>query len=182
MNIWVFAQQSQGVPTSATLELLSKARTLGTVTAFVGGDGSAIAGALGEYGAAKVYATGDLGGRLPGVAVSAAMKAVIDGGDSPDLIMFPQSYEGRDVVSRLSVKLDRTVLTNNIDIAVEGSSSASPRRSSVATRWSPPRSPGVRRTWRPSDRSRSIPKPPAARPPRCRRSRFRISEPPARPR
>ena len=122
MNIWVFAQQTQGVPTSGTLELLSKARTLGTVTAFVGGDGSAIAGALGEYGAAKVYATGDLAGRLPGVAVSAAMKAVIDGGDSPDLIMFPQSYEGRDVVSRLSVKLDRTVLTNNIDIAVDGSS------------------------------------------------------------
>ncbi len=48
------------------------------------------------------------------------MKAVIDGGDSPDLIMFPQTYEGRDVMARLSVKLDRTVLTNNVDIAVEG--------------------------------------------------------------
>jgi electron transfer flavoprotein alpha subunit len=54
------------------------------------------------------------------VAVSAAMKAVIDGGDSPDLIMFPQTTEGRDVMSRLSVKLDRTVLTNNVDIAVDG--------------------------------------------------------------
>jgi electron transfer flavoprotein alpha subunit len=68
-----------------------------------------------------VYATGDLGGKLPGVAASAAIKAVIDGGDSPDLIIFPQSYEGRDVMSRLSVQLDRTVLTNNVDIAVEGS-------------------------------------------------------------
>ena len=120
MNIWVFAQVSNGVPTSATLELLSKARTLGTVTAFVGGDGNGIAAALGEYGAVKVYATGDLGGALPGVAVSAAMKAVIDGGESPDLIMFPQNYEGRDVVSRLSVKLDRTVLTNNIDVTNDG--------------------------------------------------------------
>ena len=45
------------------------------------------------------------------------MKAVIDGGDVPDLILFPQNYEGRDVMSRLSVKLDRTVLTNNTDIA-----------------------------------------------------------------
>jgi len=54
--------------------------------------------------------------------VSAAMKAVIDGGDSPDLIMFPQNYEGRDVMSRLSVKLDRTVLTNSTDIAVDGDS------------------------------------------------------------
>ncbi len=119
-NVWVFAQESDGAPTSATLELLTKARLLGTVTAFVGGDASAIAGALGEYGATKVYATGDLGGTLPGVAVSAAMKAVIDGGDSPDLIVFPQSYEGRDVVSRLSVKLDRTVLTNNVDVEVNG--------------------------------------------------------------
>ena len=122
MNIWVFAQESNGAPTSATLELVAKARTLGTVTAFVGGDASAIAGALGEYGATKVYATGDLGGALPGPAVSAAMKAVIDGGDSPDLIMFPQNYEGRDVMSRLSVKLDRTVLTNNVDVAADGGS------------------------------------------------------------
>lgn len=122
MNIWVFAQEANGEPTTGTLELLTKARTLGTVSAFVGGDASAIAGALGEYGASTVYATGDLGGKLPGVAVSAAMKAVIDGGTTPDLIMFPQNTDGRDVVSRLSVKLDRTVLTNNTDIVADGGS------------------------------------------------------------
>ncbi|MEI6402202.1 MAG: electron transfer flavoprotein subunit alpha/FixB family protein, partial [Actinomycetota bacterium] len=120
MNIWVFAQESNGEPTTGTLELLTKARTLGTVSAFVGGDASAIAGALGEYGASTVYATGDLGGKLPGVAVSAAMKAVIDGGTTPDLIMFPQNTDGRDVVSRLSVKLDRTVVTNNTEITADG--------------------------------------------------------------
>jgi electron transfer flavoprotein alpha subunit len=122
MNIWVFAQEANGEPTTGTLELLTKARSLGTVSAFVGGDAAAIAGALGEYGATTVYATGDLGGKLPGVAVSAAMKALIDGGNTPDLIMFPQNTEGRDVVSRLSVKLDRTVLTNNTDIAADGGS------------------------------------------------------------
>jgi electron transfer flavoprotein alpha subunit len=120
-NIWVFAQETDGAATSATLELLTKARSLGgTVTAFVAGDASAIAGALGEYGATKAYATGDLAGALPGAAVASAMKAVIDGGDSPDLILFPQNYEGRDVVSRLSVKLDRTVLTNSVDLVVDG--------------------------------------------------------------
>src|SRR4029079_15149542 len=51
---------------------------------------------------------------------AAAMKQVIDGGERPDLILFPQNYEGRDVLARLSVKLDRTVLTNNVDVAVEG--------------------------------------------------------------
>ena len=120
-NIWVFGQVANGAPTSATLELLTKARTLGsTVVAFVGGDASAAAATLGEYGATKVYATGDLAGALPGTAVSSAMKAVIDGGETPDLIMFPQNYEGRDVMARLSVKLNKTVLTNNIDIAETG--------------------------------------------------------------
>ena len=117
-SIWVFAQTSGGAPTTGTLELLTKARSLSSnVSAFIGGDASAVAGALGEYGATKVYATGDLAGKLPGPAVSAAMKAVIDGGDSPSVVMFPQNYEGRDVMARLSVKLNRTVITNNTDIA-----------------------------------------------------------------
>jgi electron transfer flavoprotein alpha subunit len=120
-SIWVFAQASGDQPTTGTLELLTKARSLGgTVVAFVGGDAGAIAGALGEYGATKVYATGDLGGALPGAAVASAMQAVIDGGDRPDLVLFPQNYEGRDVMARLSVKLDRTVVTNNTDIVVDG--------------------------------------------------------------
>jgi electron transfer flavoprotein alpha subunit len=116
-SVWVFAQAANGVPTSGTLELLTKARSLtSNVSAFIGGDGQSVAGALGEYGATKVFATGDLAGKLPGVAIASAMKAVIDGGDAPDVILFPQNYEGRDVVSRLSVKIDRTVLTNSIDI------------------------------------------------------------------
>ena len=120
-NIWVFAQEANGAPTPGSLELLTKARSLGgSVSAFVPGDAAAIAATLGEYGAAKVYATGDLGGTLPGPAVASAIKSVIDGGDAPDLFLFPQNYEGRDVMARLSVALDRTVLTNNTDIAVDG--------------------------------------------------------------
>ena len=121
MNVWVYAQEADGALTSATLELLTKGRSLGDVAAFVAGDASTVAGQLGEYGATKVFATGDLAGHLPGPAASGAMKAVIDGGETPDLILFPQSYEGRDVMARLSVKLDRTVLTNNVDIDADGS-------------------------------------------------------------
>ena len=119
-NVWVFAQVANGTPTSATLELLTKARSLSSnVVAFLAGDGNAAAGALGEYGATKVYAV-DAGKNLPGVAVASAMKAVVDGGETPDLVMFPQNYEGRDVMARLSVKLDKTVLTNNIDVTESG--------------------------------------------------------------
>jgi electron transfer flavoprotein alpha subunit len=120
-SVWVYAEVVSGAPTSGTLELLTKARSLGgSVAAFVPGDVAGAAAALGAYGAAKVFATGDLGGKLPGPAVSAAMKAVIDGGESPDLIMFPTTYGARDAMSRLSVKLDRTVLTNNVEVAVDG--------------------------------------------------------------
>jgi electron transfer flavoprotein alpha subunit len=120
-NVWVFAQVANGAPTSATLELLTKARSLSsTVTAFIAGDGNAAATALGEYGATKVYAA-DTGKNLPGVAIAAAMKSVIDGGETPDLVMFPQNYEGRDVMARLSVKIDKTVITNNVDIVDSGS-------------------------------------------------------------
>ena len=73
-----------------------------SVTAFVVGEAESFAAGLGEFGATKVYATGDLQGKLPGVAGAAAMKAVVDGGDSPDIILFPQNYEGRDIVARLS--------------------------------------------------------------------------------
>jgi electron transfer flavoprotein alpha subunit len=122
-NIWVYAELADGAPTTATLELLTKARSLGgTVSAVVGGDTAGAEAVLGEYGATTVYATGDLAGKLQGVAVAGAIDAAIKGGASADLLLFPQSTNGRDVVSRLSVKLDRTVLTNNVDITVEGDS------------------------------------------------------------
>jgi len=47
-NIWVFAQAADGAPTTGTLELLTKARSLGgTVSAFIAGDGAGVAAALG---------------------------------------------------------------------------------------------------------------------------------------
>ncbi len=120
-SVWVFAQVSDGAPTSATLELLTKARSLtSSVTAFVAGSADGTPAALGAHGATAILETGDLSGRLPGPAVAGAMQAVIEGGDAPGLIMFPQTYEGRDVMARLSVRLDRTVLTNNVDIDVTG--------------------------------------------------------------
>ena len=120
-NIWVFAQVANGAPTSGSLELITKARSLGTVSVWVAGDGTSVAGTLGEFGASKIFAV-DYGQNMAGVAVAGAMKAAIDGGDSPDLVMFPQSYEGRDVMARLSVKIGRTVITNNVDIVAEGDS------------------------------------------------------------
>lgn len=121
-RIWVFAEAADAKVATITLEMLAKARSLGdTVEAFYGGaDADAIAAQLGAHGATKVYATGDLAGSLQGVPVAGAMHAQIEGGNAPDVIMFGTTYDGRDVAARLSVKLDRPVVTNNVDVAADG--------------------------------------------------------------
>jgi electron transfer flavoprotein alpha subunit len=121
-TIWVYAEASDGKVSATTLELLTKARELAdTVEAvYAGADGDAVAGDLGQYGATTVRATGDLGGALPGVPVAAALAAAVEGGTGPDAILFATSYEGRDVAGRLSVALDRTVITNNVDLELDG--------------------------------------------------------------
>src|SRR5436309_12842916 len=120
-TIWVFAEAADGKVASITLELLTKARELGgTVEAFYGGgDADAVAETLGKFGAAKVYAA-DPGDALPGAPVAAAMAAQIESGNRPDVIMFGQTYDGRDVAGRLSAKLDRPALTHAIDISPNG--------------------------------------------------------------
>jgi electron transfer flavoprotein alpha subunit len=116
-KIWVLAEASDGKVATTTLEILTKARELaGTVEAiYAGADADAIAAQLGEYGASKVYTTGDLAGALPGVPVANAIAALVEGGNAPDAIVAATSQTGRDIAGRLSAKLDRTVITNNVD-------------------------------------------------------------------
>jgi electron transfer flavoprotein alpha subunit len=123
-RIWVFAEALDGKVTPLTLELLTKARSLAdTVEAVYGGsDADALAGVLGAHGATKVHATGDLGGSLLGVPVASALAKAVQDGNGPDLVMLGTSYDGRDVAARLSVALDKPVITNNVEIEVDGDS------------------------------------------------------------
>jgi len=123
-KIWVYAEATDGKVSNATLELLTKARTLADTVecVYAGADADAIAVTIGEYGATKVYATGDLEGSTQGVPAASAIDALVKGGNAPDAIFFATSYDGRDVAARLSVKLDRTVITNNTDVEVDGDS------------------------------------------------------------
>jgi electron transfer flavoprotein alpha subunit len=123
-RIWVYAEAADGKVHPLTLELLAKARSLaGTVEAiYAGGDADAVATTLGAHGAAKVLATGDLGGSLPGVPVASAIAKQVNDGNAPDLIMLGTTYDGRDIAGRLSVALDKPVITNNVDIEAEGDS------------------------------------------------------------
>ena len=120
-KVWVLAEAAEGKPTGSTLELLTKAREIGsTVEAWTFADGAAQAATLGAYGASKVHDVGDLGGALPGVPVAAAMAAAVQGGNSPDVILMATSYDGRDIAGRLSAKLDVGVLTNVVGLADDG--------------------------------------------------------------
>ena len=118
-SVWVLVQGSEGKVSPASLELVSKARSLGgSVTGFVVGDASSLVDELGSFGVSRVVATGDVGGRLAGVAGAGALVEALGSLGGADLVLFPQNYEGRDVMARLSVALDRTVLTNNVDVVV----------------------------------------------------------------
>lgn len=113
-KIWVHAEAEGDAVAAITLELLTKARSCGAVVeCFYAGDATSIAAELGAHGATAVHATGDLGDILSAPSLAAA----VAGADAvPDLYMLGQTYAGRDVASRLSVKLDRPVLTNCTDI------------------------------------------------------------------
>ncbi|MGL4297660.1 MAG: electron transfer flavoprotein subunit alpha/FixB family protein [Candidatus Neomicrothrix subdominans] len=119
-KVWVHAELTpEGNVAPISLEILAKAREIAdTVEVFTGSDGSAVATTAGAHGATKVLATGDLSGKLQGAHVAAALAAAIEAGDAPDLIMAGTTYDGRDIAARLSVKLDKPVLTNNTDVEV----------------------------------------------------------------
>ncbi len=122
-KVWVFAESDGDKVKTITLEMLAKAREVGSeVECFYAGDAAAVAATLGAHGATKVHATGDLGGGLPGVHLGAALAAAIQGGNTPDLILLGTTYDGRDVAARLSVALDKPVLSNNVELSVDGDS------------------------------------------------------------
>jgi electron transfer flavoprotein alpha subunit len=120
-KVWVFGEASEGKVASITLEMLAKAREIAdTVEVVYGGaDADAVAGTLGEHGASVVHATGDLDG-LQGVAIAAAIAEAVKAGNGPQLVMLGTTYDGRDVAGRLSVKLDAPVITNIVDVQVDG--------------------------------------------------------------
>ena len=117
-KIWVLAEVADGAPITTSLELISRARSLaGTVEAVAWGDATAsVAGTLGDYGVTTVHDVGDLAGALPGAPVAAAIANALAQGGGPDAILFPATYDGRDIAARLSVRLDRPVLTNVVDL------------------------------------------------------------------
>ena len=118
MKIWVWADVTQDGPAPSVLELLTKARELGEDVAAValGPGATASAGALGEHGATKLFASDDevFANHLSQPAVHALAGLVEE--HSPDLILFPASYDARDVAGRLHARIGSTLMANATDV------------------------------------------------------------------
>jgi electron transfer flavoprotein alpha subunit len=118
-KVWVLAEAFEGKPLPIVLELLTKARELGSTVEAVawGSDVDAYAPTLGAHGVTKVHSVGDIGQALPGVPVAAAIAAQVEAGNGPDALLIGMTYDGRDVAGRLSAKLQRPVLTNVVGLS-----------------------------------------------------------------
>ena len=121
--VWVYAEITPEGPSSSALELLTKARTIGDEVAAValGPGATAVAPALGEHGAARVYASdqevyADTLGRPAAHTLHALIRE-----HSPDLVLFSTSYDARDVAGRLQAILGSTLMSNATEVTGAGS-------------------------------------------------------------
>lgn len=125
-QVWTFCEETDGGPSTLGLELLAKARQLGTATVLYAGSGSSQAWqTLGEHGASRVFHF-DHGDMLAAAPVAAAT-AALAGDQAPQLILFGQAYTDRDVAGRLAARLGLPVLSNAVDVTLDSSGQVSAR-------------------------------------------------------
>ena len=119
MATWVFSEEIDGHASASALELLSKARTIGEVSAFhIGAGADAAIAELGSHGASTVYhlTTDD---HLPSAPAAAALAALVEE-HGIELILFGMNNTDRDVGGRLSARLARPVLASAVDVSTDG--------------------------------------------------------------
>nr|BFE68330.1 hypothetical protein GCM10020092_016310 [Actinoplanes digitatis] len=118
----VEASQAAGVK-KVTLEMLTIARTLGSVSAVVlGGAGATeqFAAKLGEFGAEKIY-SGE-GPEIDDYLVASKATAVAElvKQVQPAAVLLASTQEGKEIAGRLAVKLDNGLLTDAVEVAADG--------------------------------------------------------------
>src|ERR1043166_648922 len=126
MKVWVYGDPAVGsTGYKTTLEILTKARSLGDVEVVVLGPGATDAAkTFGEYGATKAYAGDDAGfSDHIGIPAANALHALVQE-HQPNVILFPLSYDARDVASRLSAKTGSTIMSNATDVTGDGARTA----------------------------------------------------------
>ncbi len=120
-EIWVHVEEDAGAVAPITLEILTKARTLGVdVVAVALGSAAGQTDKLGEYGATKVLADARSDYTeffsLPAVEAFVALAQE----RKPLAIIFGGSYDGRDIGCRVAARLGVGLAAFATDITVDG--------------------------------------------------------------
>ena len=117
---WVFVEEQEGKPEAIGLEMLTKARTFGgdLAAVLVGAGSEELFTELGRHGATRVFhlAPDD---KLPTAAAAAAI-ADLTTTHKPDLLLFGLTSTDRDVAGRVSARLGRPIISNAVELRVEG--------------------------------------------------------------
>ncbi|MGH2510851.1 MAG: electron transfer flavoprotein subunit alpha/FixB family protein, partial [Ktedonobacteraceae bacterium] len=120
-TIWTLVEIENGQPARSSLEVLSKAAKLGQAEAIIfGAQAATVAPMLSEYGATKVYVHTDPAYdtylTLPATdTISALLTA-----HKPDLLLFPTTYDARDIAARLNVRHNLGLITDATDLQYSG--------------------------------------------------------------
>ena len=117
-NILVYAELTEGKASPTAVEILTRARDLGDVSAIALGSGAkAAAPALGKHGAKTVYVNEDkmFDEFLAEPAADAIEQLVKQ--QPADLILFAFTSDSRDVAGRLAARLGTGLISNASDVA-----------------------------------------------------------------
>ena len=119
-DVLVLVDHVDGVVGKPTLELLTLAARIGSPVAVVLGGGAGVAEKLGEYGATAVLTTDDL--QLTSVVVAPVVSLLesLVASRSPAAVLIASTTEGKEIAGRLAVRLDAGVLTDVVDISLDG--------------------------------------------------------------
>ncbi len=121
MAILVYAELDGGKLGGSALELMAKARTLGDVEAVALGPGAAEAAVvLGRHGARRVHVSeaAEYAEYLAEPATDAV--AALVAGLKPELVLFGFTPDSRDVAGRLAARLGVGVISNALDVGLDG--------------------------------------------------------------
>jgi electron transfer flavoprotein alpha subunit len=117
-TVWVFAPVDEQGAHPGALELLTKARSIGDrVDAVALGPGAtAAAASLGDHGAGRVFASdAEVFAEHPGRPAAHVLAGLV-AEHGPDLVLFPSTYDAREVAGRLQARTGSTLMANATDI------------------------------------------------------------------
>jgi electron transfer flavoprotein alpha subunit len=119
-DVLVLVDHVDGVVGKPTLELLTLATRIGSPIAVVVGGGAGVAEKLGEYGATAILTADDDALASAVVAPVVSLLESLVASRSPAAVLIASTTEGKEIAGRLAVRLDAGVLTDAVDVSLNG--------------------------------------------------------------